>query len=66
MGALPKKKISKRRRGNRRAHSAINSRQLSRCDNCNSLLPSHLTCPVCGHYRSKEIYEMDQPKVKFR
>jgi large subunit ribosomal protein L32 len=37
MGGLPKKKVSRRRRGNRRAHDHIKVPPLSECPQCKAL-----------------------------
>ena len=60
MTPLPKKKISRTRRGRRRAHHALKSRNLVQCSNCGeSRLPHHV-CDNCGFYQGREIIEVDQ------
>lgn len=60
MTPLPKKKISRGRRGRRRAHHALMARNLVQCSNCGeSRLPHHV-CSNCGFYQGREIIEVEQ------
>lgn len=59
MGPLPKRKVSRRRRGNRRAHDALSLQHLVRCDNCGEYKPAHHVCPECGHYNGKVVFEIE-------
>jgi large subunit ribosomal protein L32 len=60
MGPLPKRKMSRRRRGNRRAHDALTLRHLVRCDHCNEYKPAHVVCPSCGFYNGEQIVEVKE------
>lgn len=53
MGALPKRRISKARKGNRRAHQSINTRALSVCPQCKRTKLSHYRCSYCRYYGSE-------------
>jgi large subunit ribosomal protein L32 len=55
MGAVPKRKISSHRRGNRRSHHHIKPLPLARCPQCRELKPTHRACPNCGTYRGMQI-----------
>jgi large subunit ribosomal protein L32 len=55
VGALPKKKVSRRRRDNRRSHHAIDVARLIACPNCRRLVPAHQACPNCGQYRGRQV-----------
>lgn len=66
MGALPKQKITRRRRGNRRAHQALKVPQLQPCPNCGALAPSHVVCQACGYYRGTDVAGLDRPNLKYR
>jgi large subunit ribosomal protein L32 len=55
MGAVPKRKISSHRRGNRRSHHHISPPPLSRCPQCRELKPTHRVCPSCGTYRGMQV-----------
>ncbi len=59
MGPLPKRKISRRRKGNRRSHHALVPPHLVRCETCDEYKPAHHVCPSCGHYRDREVYEVE-------
>ena len=53
--AVQKSKITKSKRGMRRAHDALRSVNSSECANCGELKLRHHVCPSCGYYGSKEI-----------
>ncbi|MBX5490618.1 MAG: 50S ribosomal protein L32 [Chloroflexi bacterium] len=57
MGAVPKRKVSSMRRGNRRSHHHIAVPALVRCTQCRSIKPRHQVCPSCGTYRGMQIIE---------
>ena len=59
MGALPKKKISRRRRDNRRSHNALMPVALINCPNCRRPVPNHQACPACGQYRSRQVIAVE-------
>lgn len=59
--AVPKRKTSRHRRGNRRAHHAIGVPNLRPCPNCGTYGQSHRVCPSCGHYKGRMVM---QPKLK--
>ena len=59
MGALPKKKVSRRRRDNRRAHIRITPPALSECPNCRRLIPGYQACPHCGQYRGRQVLAIE-------
>lgn len=53
--ASPKSKISRSRRGMRRAHTALEANGAHNCPNCSSLYKPHNVCPSCGYYKGKEV-----------
>ncbi|GAB4154325.1 MAG: 50S ribosomal protein L32 [Planctomycetota bacterium] len=53
--ANPKRRISRARRGNRRAHQALTRAQLVKCSHCGSAIRPHTVCPDCGHYRGRQV-----------
>ncbi len=55
--AVPKKKISKARRNQRRSHDALKPAAYNECANCGELKRPHHVCPACGHYNDREIQE---------
>ncbi len=60
MPPLPKQKISRTRRDNRRAHDGLKTKNLIQCSNCGEKRLPHRVCPNCGHYKGREIFEVDQ------
>ncbi|MCR9246807.1 MAG: 50S ribosomal protein L32 [bacterium] len=53
--AVPKRKISRAHRGNRRSHLSLQRTQLVRCTNCGAMIRPHTICKACGHYRGRQI-----------
>jgi large subunit ribosomal protein L32 len=58
MPPLPKRKHSKGRRDRRRAHDALDARELVTCTNCGERHQAHHMCPSCGHYAGREVVEI--------
>jgi large subunit ribosomal protein L32 len=59
VGALPKKKISRRRRDNRRSHHALTPAALTACPNCRRPIVAHQACPHCGQYRGRQVLKVE-------
>lgn len=59
MGAVPKRKISKGRKGRRRSHHALKSLNLVSCPSCKKLMRQHEVCPNCGKYKDKEMIKVN-------
>lgn len=55
MGALPKRKVSRHRRGNRRQHLALTSPTLVTCPQCGELMRAHYACKNCGTYKGRQV-----------
>ncbi|MBN2029452.1 50S ribosomal protein L32 [bacterium] len=53
--ALPKRKISKSRRGKRRAHQRLEPADIVECTHCHQPKLSHKACPNCGYYRDRMV-----------
>ncbi len=64
MGALPKRKYAKARRGKRRNHLGLTSPSLDQCPQCYSPRLSHHVCPNCGFYAGREAVEIKSPRKK--
>lgn len=56
--AVPKKRMTSTRSGNRRSHLAKKIKQLGKCPKCKSAIRSHRACPVCGSYKEREIIKL--------
>lgn len=46
---LPKRKVSRSRRNNRRSHHALTAVNLSRCPQCSHAKLPHAACDNCGY-----------------
>ncbi|MBT3791429.1 MAG: 50S ribosomal protein L32 [Rhodospirillales bacterium] len=55
--AVPKTKISKSRRGQRRSHDALKADSHGECPNCGELKRPHHVCGACGYYNNREVVE---------
>lgn len=53
--AVPKKKISKARRGLRQSHDAVVAVNLGVCPNCQEPKMPHRVCPKCGWYKGRAV-----------
>jgi large subunit ribosomal protein L32 len=55
MGAAPKTKVSRHRRGNRRQHQRLDAPTLVPCSSCGKLMRAHHVCKACGMYRNRQV-----------
>ncbi len=55
MGGLPKKKVSRARRGGRRAHQHLTVPTLMTCPQCQARKMTHHVCPNCGTYNGRQV-----------
>ena len=53
--AVPKRKVSPHRRGNRRSHDSLKVEAFHECPGCGELKRPHNLCLACGHYNGREI-----------
>ena len=56
--AVPKRKVSPHRRGNRRAHDSLKVEAFHECPNCGELKRPHHVCAACGHYGDREVVSL--------
>ncbi len=56
---VPKRKVSKARQGERRAHLALQPPPLVECDHCHEMKIAHHVCPTCGYYAGREVVKME-------
>jgi large subunit ribosomal protein L32 len=56
--AVPKKRLTKRRIGNRRSqgHGKIEPVNRAVCSNCGASVKPHAVCNNCGFYKGKKIF----------
>ncbi len=59
MGAVPKRKVSRHRRGNRRRHQYLTIPELMKCPNCGQLTKAHRACTECGQYKGRQVVVMN-------
>lgn len=64
MGALPKRKTAKARKGKRQSHIHLSAPALVDCPQCHSPKLPHHVCPTCGSYRGRDVIEIKTPKPK--
>lgn len=55
MGAVPKRKVSRHRRGNRRRHQYLTAPELVKCPNCGQMTRAHRACTECGQYKGRQV-----------
>jgi large subunit ribosomal protein L32 len=58
--ANPKRRHSQARRDKRRAHDALRAPASSTCEHCGEVKLPHRVCPHCGHYRGREVIEVEE------
>ena len=52
--ALPKRKTSKARKGNRHSHTHVIGTTVGICPQCRAPKAAHRACPSCGYYRGRQ------------
>ncbi len=60
--SVPKKRVSKARRGMRRSHitQQFAPPSLATCPRCQEPKLAHRVCIHCGYYRDREVIKMDE------
>jgi len=53
----PKRRHSKRRKNQRRAHDALTGPTLSECPHCHQMKLPHQACKECGYYKGREVVD---------
>jgi large subunit ribosomal protein L32 len=56
---VPKKRVSRSRRNNRRSHDALSAPTLATCPECGSKARPHTVCQECGTYKGKQVIKVD-------
>lgn len=57
--AVPKKRTSKQRKRKRRTHYKADPVARHTCPRCGDPKRPHRVCPTCGHYREREVVEIE-------
>jgi large subunit ribosomal protein L32 len=60
MGAVPKRKISKRRSKTRANHLALKGVALVTCPRCGAPVRPHHVCTACGTYQGIQVVEVKE------
>jgi large subunit ribosomal protein L32 len=55
MGALPKKKLTRARRGQRLTSYKLKPIHAAVCPRCRSAKLPHTACRECGYYRGRQV-----------
>lgn len=58
--ANPKRRTSSARRDKRRSHDALDRPGMSACPNCHEMKLPHRVCSHCGHYKGRQVIEVDE------
>jgi large subunit ribosomal protein L32 len=58
---VPKRRVSRARQGDRRAHLALKVPQLQECPHCHEPKRPHHVCPNCGWYGGRQAIELKKP-----
>jgi len=56
--AHPKKRRTRRQRGNSRAHLALDEKEIQSCVKCKQPVLPHIACKVCGTYKNREVIKV--------
>lgn len=64
MTPLPKRKLSRRRQGKRRAAIKLVLENNYACPNCGAAKLNHRVCPNCGQYKGRQVVVKKARKKK--
>lgn len=53
--AVPRKKVTRMKRDQRRSHHALAPVNIGECANCGEMKLPHHICGACGHYNGREV-----------
>lgn len=62
--AMPKKRMSPVRSGNRRRNIGLDLPSTQVCPTCKAQMLQHHACAKCGHYRTRLVQEVALPGRK--
>jgi large subunit ribosomal protein L32 len=57
MGAVPRKKLTRARKGRRLASYKLKPVHAAQCSRCRGAKLPHTACPNCGYYRGRQVVE---------
>jgi large subunit ribosomal protein L32 len=58
--AVPKRRTSRSKRDQRRAHDSLRQPARSSCPQCGEPKRPHRVCRACGTYRGREVVQTDE------
>lgn len=62
--AVPKRRISRSRKGKRRSHHHRDPVQVQYCPHCNEPIIPHRICSNCGTYQGREVVALEEAEGK--
>lgn len=57
---VPKRRTSTSKKNQRRSHDALAPVAVQECPECGERTLRHRACPHCGHYRGRQVVEIDE------
>lgn len=57
---VPKRKTSKAKRNQRKAHQKIDGPEVMICPNCGEAKQPHHVCPECGTYKGRNVIKTEE------
>ncbi len=58
--AVPKRRVSRSRKGKRRSHHHKDRIQVQYCPQCADPILPHRVCSNCGYYQGREVVAQEQ------
>ncbi|MEO1291908.1 MAG: 50S ribosomal protein L32 [Pseudomonadota bacterium] len=58
--AVPKSKVTRMKRGQRRGHDSLTAASFNECPNCGEMKRPHHVCGACGYYDGREVVAIAQ------
>ena len=58
--AVPFRKVSKTRKRMRRAHNALEPKNVTVCPTCKEAIKPHRVCKKCGYYKKEEVLKKEE------
>ena len=60
MGAVPKRKISRKRARGRRSHLALSNPLVATCPQCGAPMRPYRVCKSCGTYKGTQVIAVEE------
>ncbi|MDR2847324.1 MAG: 50S ribosomal protein L32 [Mycoplasmataceae bacterium] len=58
MAIVQQRRVSKSRKGMRRAHDALTQTLTTKCSKCGKPIKPHRVCPYCGFYKNRKVVDV--------